>query len=390
MKTAFNRSNFSRRKLIQYRAAAGVAILRSRFNSRGLPGSACVFFESLRTSLMRFHQVLARTLPSLSGIRPGSAALATTVVTALLTIGGTDAQEAYPNRPIKLIVPFAAGGNTDAIGRVTASSMEHALKVSVIVENRPGAGGIVGTDAVVKSPPDGYTLCVCGNGPLTVTPWTEKVPYDPLKDLVPISLINTNALVLIVNLKVEAKTAADLVALSHKVPGGLSYSTVGAGGLVTFSAEIFRTQTKAKLTAVPYRGGALATTAVVAGDVQLSFANMSDAMGQIESKGVRPLAVTTAKRSEYLPDIPTLVETGLVSIPVESWNGLFAPAGTPKPIVDQLAKVMADMARDPEVRKRMATFGSSAVANTPSEYAEILRVESGQWEKTVAELGLKK
>lgn len=316
--------------------------------------------------------------------------LAAIVAVTLLPFAGARAQDAYPNRPIRLIVPFAAGGNTDAIGRVTASYMEQALKVSVVVENRPGAGGIVGTDAVVKSAPDGYTLCVCGNGPLTVTPWTEKVPYDPLKDLTPISLINTNALVLIVNLKVEAKTAADLVTLSQKAPSGLSYSTVGAGGLVTFSAEIFRTQTKANLTAVPYRGGALATSAVVAGDVQLSFANMSDAMGQLESKGVRPLAVTTAKRSEYLPEVPTLIETGLVSIPVESWNGLFAPAGTPKPIIDRLAKVMAEMARDPEVRKRMTTFGSSAVANTPSEYAEILRVESGQWEKAVAEIGLKK
>jgi tripartite-type tricarboxylate transporter receptor subunit TctC len=312
------------------------------------------------------------------------------MVIASLSIVGTQAQEAYPNRPIKLIVPFAAGGNTDAIGRVAASYMEQALKVSVIVENRPGAGGIIGSDAVVKSTPDGYTLCVCGNGPLTVTPWTEKVPYDPLKDLAPISLINTNALVLIVNLKVEAKSAADLVALSQKVPGGLSYSTVGAGGLVTFSAEIFRNQTKANLTAVPYRGGALATTAVVSGEVQLSFANMSDAMGQLEAKGVRPLAVTTAKRSEYLPDVPTLVETGLVSIPVESWNGLFAPADTPKPIIDQLAKVMADMAKDPEVRKRMATFGSSAVANTPGEYAQMLRLESSQWEKAVSEIGLKK
>jgi tripartite-type tricarboxylate transporter receptor subunit TctC len=337
---------------------------------------------------MQFDPSLARSFSSWRGA--GWRRFAAAIAIASFPFAGAQAQEAYPNRPIKLIVPFAAGGNTDAIGRVAASYMEQALKISVIVENRVGAGGIIGTDAVVKAAPDGYTLCVCNAGPITVTPWTEKVPYEPLKDLAPISLINTNALVLIVNLKVEAKTAADLVALSQKVPGGLSYSTVGAGGLVTFSAEIFRTQTKANLTAVPYRGGALATTAVVAGDVQLSFANMSDAMGQLESKGVRPLAVTTAKRSEYLPDVPTLVETGLVSIPVESWNGLFAPAGTPKPIIDQLAKVMADMVRDPEVRKRMATFGSSAVANTPAEYAEMLRAESGQWEKAVTEIGLKK
>jgi len=310
----------------------------------------------------------------------------------LLTVFGADAQaqNVYPNRAIKLIVPFAAGGNTDAVGRVTASYMEQALKASVVVENRPGAGGILGTDAVAKAAPDGYTLCVCGTGPITVAPWTEKLPYDPLKDLAPISLINTNALVLIVNPKLEAKTVADLIALSHKTPGGLSYSTVGAGGLVTFSADIFRVQTKANLTAVPYRGGALATTAVVSGDVQLSFANMSDAMSQLESKNVRPLAITTAKRSEYLPDIPTLIETGLVSHPVESWNALFAPAGTPQPIIDQLAKVMADMARDPEVRKRMATLGSSAVANTPSEYAQMLRQETKQWEEALTQIGLKK
>jgi tripartite-type tricarboxylate transporter receptor subunit TctC len=316
-------------------------------------------------------------------------ALAAAGTIALFSASGGQAQD-YPNRPIKLIVPFAAGGNTDAIGRVAASYLEQALKVSVVVENRPGAGGIIGTDAVAKAAPDGYTLCVCGNGPITVAPWTEKLPYSPLKDLAPISLINTNALVLIVSQKFEAKSAADIVALSHKVPGGLSYSTVGAGGLVTFSAEIFRNQTKANLTAVPYRGGALATTAVVAGDVQFSFANMSDAMGQLESKGVRPLAVTTAKRSEYLPDVPTLLETGLVSVPVESWNGLFAPAGTPQSVIDQLAKVMADMARNPEVRQRMKNFGSSAVANTPKEFAEAIRIETDQWEKTVSQVGLKK
>jgi tripartite-type tricarboxylate transporter receptor subunit TctC len=319
--------------------------------------------------------------------------LAAAIAVGLLAVGDVEvahAQDDYPNRNIKIIVPFAAGGNSDSVGRVTAAYMQKALKLNVVVENRPGAGGITGTDAIVKSAPDGYTLCVCSTGPITVAPWTEKLSYDPLKDLAPISLINTNALVLIVNPKVEAKTAAELVALSHKVPGGLNYSTVGAGGLVTFSAEIFRIQTKANLTAVPYRGGALATTAVVSGDVQLSFANMSDALGQLNAKGVRPLAVTTAKRSEYLPDVPTLLETGLVSFPVESWNGLLAPAGTPKSIIDRLAKTMADMVRDPEARQRMALFGSSAQASSPSEFAEMLRQETVQWEKALTTIGLKK
>ena len=208
--------------------------------------------------------------------------LAAITAIAVITLSHlASAQDVYPNRGIKLIVPFAAGGNTDVVGRLTAAFMQNELGVSVVVENRAGAGGIIGTDAIAKSAPDGYTLCVCGNGPLTVAPWTEKLPYDPVKDVAPISLINTNPLILIVNPKLEAKTAAELSLLSKKTPNGLSYSTVGSGGLVTFAAEIFRVQTGSNLVAVPYRGGALATAAVVSGEVQLSFANMSDAMGQL-------------------------------------------------------------------------------------------------------------
>jgi tripartite-type tricarboxylate transporter receptor subunit TctC len=299
------------------------------------------------------------------------------------------AQDVYPNRGIKLIVPFAAGGNTDVVGRLAAAFMQNELGVSVVVENRAGAGGIIGTDAIAKSAPDGYTLCVCGNGPLTVAPWTEKVPYEPLKDLTPISLINTNPLVLIVNPKLEAKTAAELVPLSKKTPNGLSYSTVGSGGLVTFAAEIFRVQTGSNLIAVPYRGGALATAAVVSGEVQLSFANMSDAMGQLSAGTVRPLAITTATRSPHTPDIPTLMELRLVSYPVMSWNALVAPAGTPQPIVDRLAALMSKMAKDDTIQKRMASVGSNSVANSPSEFTKMLHEESAQWGKALKEIGLR-
>jgi tripartite-type tricarboxylate transporter receptor subunit TctC len=300
------------------------------------------------------------------------------------------AQDAYPSRLIRLIVPFAAGGNTDVVGRVTAAFMQKALKVNVVVENRPGAGGINGTDAVAKAAPDGYTLCVCGIGPITVSPATEKLPYDPLKDIVPISLINTNPLVLVVNPNVRAQSAADLVALSKSRPEGLSYGTVGAGGLMQFAAEIFRVKTGSKFTSVPYRGGALATTAVVSGVVQLAFSNMSDAMGQLAAGTVRPLAITTAKRSPHMPDIPTLMELGLVDFPVESWNALFAPAGTAQPIIDRLAQVMAEMAQDPAVQKTMADVGSVALANSPKEFAAALRRETDQWAKALKEIGFKK
>ena len=217
------------------------------------------------------------------------------------SLQGASADEAYPRRAIKLIVPFAAGGNTDVVGRLTASYMQKALNANVVVENR-----------------------------------------------------------------------------------------AGAGGLMQFAAEIFRVKTGSKFTSVPYRGGALATAAVVTGEVQLAFSNMSDAMGQLAAGTVRPLAITTAKRSPHMPDIPTLIELGLVDYPVESWNALFAPAGTPQPVIDRLAEVMAQMAKDEEIRKRMADFGSIAVANTPAEFTEMLREETDQWAKALSAIGLKR
>jgi len=315
--------------------------------------------------------------------------VALALLTASLGWHAASAQDAYPSRVIKLVVPFAAGGNTDVVGRLTAAYMQKALHVNVVVENRAGAGGINGTDVVAKSAPDGYTLCVCGIGPITVSPATEKLPYDPLNDLAPISLINTNPLILVVNPKVEARTAADLAALSKSTPQGLSYGTVGAGGLMQFAAEIFRAKTGAKFTSVPYRGGAIATMAVVSGEVQLAFSNASDALAQIEAGTVRPLAITTAKRSPLAPNVPTLQEQGLVDYPVESWNALFAPAGTPQPIIDRLAGVMADMAKDETIRKSMSDIGSVAVSNSPKDFAQMLREETDLWAKALKEIGLK-
>jgi tripartite-type tricarboxylate transporter receptor subunit TctC len=308
---------------------------------------------------------------------------------ALAVLHVARAQDVYPNRSIKLIVPFAAGGNTDVVARLAANYMQNALGVNVVVENRAGAGGITGTHSLATSTPDGYTLCVCGMSPITMAPITEKVPYDSLKDFAPISLINTNPLILIVNPKVEAKTAAELVALSKRRPDGLRYGTVGARGLATYAAEIFRAKTGANLTAVPYRGGALATTAVVSGEVELSFANMSDAMGQMASDAVRPLAITTAERSPLTPQLPTLLELGLVDYPVQTWNALFAPVGTPQPILHRLAEVLAGMAKEPEIEKRMAAFGSIAVASSPSQFAKMLREETDQWNKALTAIGLK-
>jgi tripartite-type tricarboxylate transporter receptor subunit TctC len=296
------------------------------------------------------------------------------------------AQEKWPSRPIKLIVPFAAGGNTDAVARITAAQMQKALGVNVVIENKGGAGGIVGTDASAKSAPDGYTFCVCSLGPLTI-PTTEKLPYEPLTDLVPISLLNTNPLILLVNPGVKANSVQELVALAKAEPDKLNYSSSGLGGLMYFSAELFKAKTGTKMTHVPYRGGAPATTAVIAGEVQLVFTNMSDAVSQLEGGRVKALAVTTSTRSPSAPSVPTLAEQGIADYHTESWNALFAPKGTPQPAIDRMAQVAAEMAKDPVVQKQMANFGSVAVANTPAAFAKMLRDETALWSDLVKQIG---
>jgi tripartite-type tricarboxylate transporter receptor subunit TctC len=297
------------------------------------------------------------------------------------------AQDKWPSRPIKLIVPFAPGGNTDAVGRVTAQQIHQALGVNVIVENRPGAGGIIGSDASAKSAPDGYTFCVCSIGAITIASATEKLPYDPLVDLVPVSLLNTNPLILIVNPQVKANSVAELIALAKSTPGGLNYGSSGVGGLMYFSAELFKSKTAAPITHVPYRGGAPATTALVAGEIHVVFANMSDAVPQLEGGKVRALAVTTSKRSPSAPNVPTLVESGVAGYHTESWNALMAPKGTPQPAIDRMAQIAAAMAKDEAVQKQMANFGSVAVANTPAEFGKMLRDETKLWADLVKQIG---
>ena len=310
---------------------------------------------------------------------------------AVVTHTGAGAQDSWPSRPIRLIVPFAAGGNTDAVARVTADYMQKALNgASVIVENRGGAGGIVGTDVVAKAAPDGTTLCVCSIGSITVAPALEKLPYDPLKDLIPVSLLSTNALALIVHPTVEANSVQDLIKTAKEKPKSLEYGSSGIGGLMHISALLFQAKTGTELVHVPYRGGAPATQGLMAGDVKIVFANMSDAIGQIEGGTVRALGVTTSTRSPAAPQIPTIAKSGVPGFHAESWNALFTPAGTPQAIIDRLVKITADMAKDPAVQKRMADFGSVAAANAPQEFAKMLLDETAQWADLLKQAGLAK
>ena len=323
--------------------------------------------------------------------RPGRICSLTLAAFALAATGVPPAHaQEYPTKPIKLIVPFAPGGNADVVARLAANYMQKALGgATIVIENNGGAGGIVGTGMTAKAEPDGYTLCTCSIGAISIAPATQELRYDPLADFAPISLISTNPLVLLVHPSVKANSVTELVALAKAAPHPLTYSSAGVGGLTYFSAEVFKIKTGIALTHVPYRGGAPATTALVAGDVQLTFANMSDALGQIGTGTVRALGVTTAKRSPAVPDIATLAEQGIAGYATELWIGLFAPKGTPRNIVDRLAGIAADMAKDEDIRKRMSQFGSMAIANRPDDFAKMLREETAEWATLVKQLGLK-
>jgi tripartite-type tricarboxylate transporter receptor subunit TctC len=258
----------------------------------------------------------------------------------------------------------------------------------MVIENRGGAGGIVGTDAVAKAAPDGYTLGVISIGSVTVSPTIEKLPYEPLTDLAPISLLNTNPLVLIVRQQSPLASVQDVVARSKARPESLTYGSSGIGGLMHVSALLLESVAQVKLVHVPYRGGAPATTALLAGEVDMVFANMSDALPLVHAKAVRALAVTTRSRSAELPEVPTMVEFGLTGYAAESWNALFAPAGTPRPIIEQLAALAQRFAADAEVQHRLASIGSVAVANTPEQFAQMLHEETAMWAEVLKRAGL--
>jgi tripartite-type tricarboxylate transporter receptor subunit TctC len=310
------------------------------------------------------------------------------IVAALLVAAATTAATAqgdWPKRTISLVVPYAPGGYTDSVGRITQRYLEKALGTNVIVENRAGAGGIVGTAYVAKSAPDGYTLCVCSVGAVSVAPVAQKVQYHPLKNLAPISIVSTIPQTVIVKKSLPIHSVADLIKYAKEHPGALKYGSSGTGGLMHYSVALFQVRTGTRMVHVPFKGGAPATAAVVSGEVDLSFTNMTDALPQMEADTVRAIAVTSTQRSPFAAKLPTIAESGLPNFTAESWNGIMAPAGTPEPIVQRIAGVLASMAKDPEVQKAMANVGATALSTTPDEYVKIIGQELEQWGELVRE-----
>jgi tripartite-type tricarboxylate transporter receptor subunit TctC len=286
----------------------------------------------------------------------------------------------YPNRPIHLVVPFAAGGGADAVARIVAQRVSETIGQQVVVENRGGAAAIIGTEAVSKADPDGYTLVLGQSGPISINPALYKeLRYDPVKSFAPITLTTSYPYILVVNAKLPAKTVQEFVALAKQKPDGLSFGTAGKGGANHLVTEMFSQKAGIKMVHVPYRGTAPAVTDLIAGNVQLVFSDVVSAMTNIQAGNLRALAVTSAERAAILPDVPTLAESGFPGFDAIGWHGILAPAGTPPAIIKRLHDEIVKGLKNPATAELMKKQGLKAVGNTPEEFAAFIKRDIALW-----------
>jgi tripartite-type tricarboxylate transporter receptor subunit TctC len=322
------------------------------------------------------------------------AAIAT--VTVIATVGaaldrrGAQAQaELWPQRPVRIIGPYAAGGNSDGMARLVAQRLGEAFGQTFVVENRVGANGAIATEAVARSAADGYTLLWAATPPLTINPALTKVNYDPIKDFAPISAVAVNAFVLVVNKDFPPKTVAEFIAYVRAQPNKLAYAEGSAGSLTHLTMALFLKRAGLQMSNVSYRGNAPALTDVVAGHLPTMFSNISDAMPQAAAGSVRLLAVSSKERAPQLPDVPTVAESGFPDFNVLTWNGLMAPAGTSRDIVDKIAAEIGRAVKDRPFAARLEQYGADPLGNTPAEFSAMVAADTALWANTIQSLGLK-
>lgn len=298
----------------------------------------------------------------------------------LLAGPGVRAQGAagFPNKPIRIVVPYAAGGGADGNARLLAQAMGPLLGQTLVIENKPGASGIIAAQSVVQSPADGYTL-LFDTFPYAVNAVLRKLPFDPVKDLLPVSQAINMPNLLVVPASAPYKTLKELVDFAKAHPGQLNYASYGAGGTAHLAAELLRREAGIDWVHVPYKGGAPAITDLLAGQVSAYFANPVSGLSYVQAGRLRALATTGPRRMAALPQVPTFQESGYPNFEVLEWNGFFAPAGTPTAIVDRLAQVVREATRAPEVQQRLAALGIDAVGSTPKEFASFLQGQISRW-----------
>jgi len=301
----------------------------------------------------------------------------------------TAAAQDYPTKPIRFVVPFPPGGGNDTMARTIGYKLTEAWGQQVVIDNRAGAGGIIGAETAARSAPDGYTLFLGGVASHGINPNLHaKLGYDPVKDFAPVSLIAAAPLILVVHPSVQAKSVKELIQLAKAKPGALNFASNGKGGSSHLAAEMFMMMTATDMVHVPYKGLSPALTDLLSGQVQLMFSSTVAILPQVRAGKLRPLALTGAKRSPAMADIPTVAESGVTGYETASWYGVLAPAGTPRAIVNKLSREIVRIVQLPELRERMAAEGADPVGGSPEEFAAHIKRELARWSKVVKQARL--
>jgi tripartite-type tricarboxylate transporter receptor subunit TctC len=311
------------------------------------------------------------------------------IVSLLAAIGPAPAQDAFPSRPVHLLVPFAPGGAVDIVARTLGDELAGRWGRGVVVENRPGAGGMVASEAAARAAPDGYTLIIVATGHALNPHLYAKLPYDSFNDFTPLSLIGTSPNMLLVRADSPIKTLADLIAAARERPGQISYGHAGNGTSPHLAGELLKYMAKIDITPVPYKGGAPALTDLIGGHIPMTFNNIPESIAQVTAGTVRPLGVTTAIRSPVLPDVPTIAESGLPGFDTGVWWGLLGPAGLPPDIKAKLAKDCADAVNTPTVKARLLALGATPIGSSPEQFAALIRADYEKWGPIIKAAGIR-
>jgi tripartite-type tricarboxylate transporter receptor subunit TctC len=298
------------------------------------------------------------------------------------------APDAYPTRPIRLIVPFAPGGNADIQGRYMAERLTEALGKQVVVDNRPGANAMIGTALVAKAPADGYTMLLVAPGH-AVNPGVSKLPYDTLKDLQAISLIGSTPLLFVAHPGVSANSVKELIALAKTRPGALNFGSSGNGSPANLAGALLNLMAGIQLVHVPYKGTAQATIDVIGGQIQLAFPSMTSVLPHVKAKRLKAYSITAARRSPLAPGLPTMSEAGVPGYQASIWNGLLVPAGTPMPIVTRLNQTVVDLLKSREAGEHYASIGAEVLYSSPAEFDAFIRSEMTKWAKVIRDAGIR-
>jgi tripartite-type tricarboxylate transporter receptor subunit TctC len=302
----------------------------------------------------------------------------------------TQAQNAeYPDKPIRLIVPYPPGGGTDVIARIVQQRFQALLGQPILIDNRGGAGGSIGTDVVAKSPPDGYTVLFTLSSHTINPSFYQKLPFDTVKDFEPVGMVASLPQILVANTQFPANTVAELITLAKAKPGTLSFASVGNGSPGHLAGELFKLRTGTEMTHIPYRGGGPAVTDVLGGQVSLLWVSIPAAAQFVKAGKLKALAVSTKKRSAAFPDVPTVQEAGVPDFEVDSWYAVFVPAKTPRPVIDKLNRVINAVVREPAIRDKLLAQGSEGVGGTPEELGKVVSTELVRWGKLTKEAHIK-